>query len=196
MAKYLISFPSAAMVVPDGEWEAVSRDAHAVIDEAKAAGVYVFGGGIDENVPPALVSADGAVAEGAIRGRPRSTAASPYSNCPRATTPSRGLRASLKPVAAPRSCASSASTRSLEGGTEIAQTVRPNKSFKPKPRREAVSFRRSAATFDGVGSRCQHRRRYHASSDRVYVQGGKASCHLQSSGEGRRTCLCLRHRSH
>ena len=64
MAKYLISFPSAAMVVPDGEREAVGRDAHAVIDEAKAAGVYVFGGGIDEDVPPALVSADGRVAEG------------------------------------------------------------------------------------------------------------------------------------
>ncbi|WP_371417302.1 hypothetical protein [Noviherbaspirillum sp. UKPF54] len=53
MAKYLISFPSAAMVVPDGEWDAVSRDAHAVIHEAKAAGVYVFSGGIDEDVPPA-----------------------------------------------------------------------------------------------------------------------------------------------
>ena len=64
MAKYLISFPSAAMVVPEGEWEAVSRDAHAVIDEAKAAGVYVFGGGIDEAVPPVLVSDDGSVAEG------------------------------------------------------------------------------------------------------------------------------------
>ena len=38
MAKYLISFPSAAMVVPDGEWGAVGRDAHAVIDEAKATG--------------------------------------------------------------------------------------------------------------------------------------------------------------
>ena len=64
MAKYLISFPSAAMVVPDGEWEAVGRDAHAVIDEAKAAGVYVFGGGIDENVPPVRVSADGRVVDG------------------------------------------------------------------------------------------------------------------------------------
>ena len=64
MAKYLISFPSAAMVVPDGEWGAVGRDAHAVIDEAKAAGVYVFGGGIDEDVPPVLVSADGTVAMG------------------------------------------------------------------------------------------------------------------------------------
>jgi len=64
MAKYLISFPSAAMVVRDSALEAAGRDAHAVIDEAKAAGVYVFAGGIDEAVPPALVSADGAVAKG------------------------------------------------------------------------------------------------------------------------------------
>lgn len=64
MAKYLISFPSAAMVVPAGEWDAVVCDSHAVIAEAKAAGVYVFGGGIDEGVPPVRVSADGSVAEG------------------------------------------------------------------------------------------------------------------------------------
>ncbi|QDW66720.1 YciI family protein [Luteimonas granuli] len=64
MAKYLISFPGAAMVVPDDEWEAVVRDSHVVIEEAKAAGVYVFGGGIDEGVPPVLVSATGAIAQG------------------------------------------------------------------------------------------------------------------------------------
>jgi hypothetical protein len=64
MAKYLISFPSAAMVVPDGDMDAVSRDSHAVIEEAKAAGVYVFGGGIDESVAPILVSADGSAADG------------------------------------------------------------------------------------------------------------------------------------
>jgi hypothetical protein len=64
MAKYLISFPSAAMVVPEGEWKAVERDSHAVIEEAKAAGVYVFGGGIDESVPPVLVSANGTSEEG------------------------------------------------------------------------------------------------------------------------------------
>lgn len=62
--KYLISFPSAAMVVPEDEMEAVGRDSHMVIREAKEAGVYVFGGGIDESVPPVLVSADGSVAEG------------------------------------------------------------------------------------------------------------------------------------
>ena len=62
MAKYLISFPSAVMAVPDSERESVGRDAHAVIDEAKAAGVYVFGGGIDEDVQPELPSRDEAVA--------------------------------------------------------------------------------------------------------------------------------------
>jgi hypothetical protein len=64
MAKYLISFPGAAMVVPDGDLQAVGRDARAVIDAAKAAGVYVFAGGIDEAVPPILVSADGTFATG------------------------------------------------------------------------------------------------------------------------------------
>jgi len=64
MAKYLISFPSIAMDVPAADMADVSRDAHAVIDQAKAAGVYVFGGGIDETVPPVLVAADGSVADG------------------------------------------------------------------------------------------------------------------------------------
>ncbi|MFO0797137.1 MAG: hypothetical protein U0804_06635 [Gemmataceae bacterium] len=73
MAKYLISFPSAAMVVSDDELEAAGRDSRAVIAEAKAAGVYVFGGGIDEAVPPVLVSADGAAAEGGYPWGPRLT---------------------------------------------------------------------------------------------------------------------------
>lgn len=64
MAKYLISFPSAAMAVPESELEEVGRDARAIIEEAKAAGVYVFGGGINEDVPPVLVAADGTVAMG------------------------------------------------------------------------------------------------------------------------------------
>jgi hypothetical protein len=131
MAKYLISFPSSAMVVPDGEWGAVNRDAHAVIDEAKAAGVYVFGGGIDEDVPPVLVSADGTVTMGGF-GRPRSMAASPCWNCLRATRPSRGRRVSPRPVGATKNCASSGSTHSPKGDTEMARQVRPNNSFKPK----------------------------------------------------------------
>jgi hypothetical protein len=64
MTHYLISFPSAAMVVPEGEFDDVVREAHAVIQEAKDAGVYVFGGGIDESVEPVTVSADGTVTAG------------------------------------------------------------------------------------------------------------------------------------
>lgn len=70
MAKYLITFPSAAMDVTDRDLEAIGRDAHAVIREAKEAGVYVFGGGIDESVPPVLVSADGSVAQGGYTWAP------------------------------------------------------------------------------------------------------------------------------
>lgn len=61
MAKYLISFPSEAMVLTKEEFPIVAADAHAVIEEAKAAGVYVFGGGIDERIDPVLVAADGSV---------------------------------------------------------------------------------------------------------------------------------------
>ena len=61
MTKYLISFPSEAMVLTDDEFPIVVAESHAVIEEAKAAGVYVFGGGINEEVDPVLVAADGSV---------------------------------------------------------------------------------------------------------------------------------------
>lgn len=67
MTKYLISFPSAAMQVSEVELPAVGEAARAVIREAKAAGVYVFGGGIAE-VPPVLVFGDGSVAGGTYPG--------------------------------------------------------------------------------------------------------------------------------
>ena len=52
------------MVVPDAELHVVGWAAHAVIEEAKVAGVYVFGGGIDESIPPLLVNAEGTVTLG------------------------------------------------------------------------------------------------------------------------------------
>ncbi|MCD0447219.1 YciI family protein [Glycomyces sp. A-F 0318] len=68
MTKYLISFPGEAMVFPEEEFAAVVEDSHAVIEEAKKAGVYVFGGGIDEAVAPVLVAGDGTVTEGTHPG--------------------------------------------------------------------------------------------------------------------------------
>jgi hypothetical protein len=61
MAKYLISFPAPAMNVPAEDMAAVGEAARAVIREAKKAGVYVFGGGINGDVPPLMVAADGTV---------------------------------------------------------------------------------------------------------------------------------------
>ena len=68
MTKYLISFPGDAMVVPAEEFGAVGDAARAVIEEAKAAGVYVFGGGIDEAVDPVRVAGDCTVTEGTYPG--------------------------------------------------------------------------------------------------------------------------------
>lgn len=61
MTKYLISFPAQAMHVPGEQMAAVSEAAHAVIREAKKAGAYVFGGGINEGLAPLMVAADGTV---------------------------------------------------------------------------------------------------------------------------------------
>ena len=63
MTKYLISFPSDAMVLAPDEFKQVGRDAHAVTAEAKAAGIWVFGGGIHEGVEPVTVAADGTVGD-------------------------------------------------------------------------------------------------------------------------------------
>jgi len=61
MTKYLISFPARAMEVPSEQMAAVGEAARAVIREAKRAGVYVFGGGINEDFGPLMVAADGTV---------------------------------------------------------------------------------------------------------------------------------------
>lgn len=59
MTKYLISFPARAMDVAAEDLAAVSEASHEVIREAKAAGVYVFGGGINADVAPLMVASDG-----------------------------------------------------------------------------------------------------------------------------------------
>ena len=60
---YLISFPGAAMDLDEADFGAAGVDSRAVIREAKAAGVYVFGGGINEDVPSVMVAADGTMTD-------------------------------------------------------------------------------------------------------------------------------------
>ena len=64
MTKYLILFPSGAMDIPEEEMPDVAKAAHAVIEEAKEAGVYVFTGGLEEDVEPVIVAGDGTVTVG------------------------------------------------------------------------------------------------------------------------------------
>jgi hypothetical protein len=46
VTRYLISFDDGTMVIPDEEFGAVGEAAHAVLREAKQAGVYIHGGGV------------------------------------------------------------------------------------------------------------------------------------------------------
>jgi hypothetical protein len=64
MTRYLISFDAHAMDhVADEDMPDVSRAAHAVVQEAMDAGVWVFGGGI-ENRQASIVGTDGSVTDG------------------------------------------------------------------------------------------------------------------------------------
>src|SRR5919198_233322 len=64
MPRYLISFDAHAMDhTPDEEMPAVAEAAHEVVDEALNAGVWVFGGGL-ENQKASIVGTDGTVTDG------------------------------------------------------------------------------------------------------------------------------------
>jgi hypothetical protein len=110
MTKYLISFPSAAMVFPDEDLQAVSDAAHAVVQEAKDAGVWVFGGGIDESIPPVMVDGDGTVREGTYPQTTQLEAATRCWSCPRTMPPWSGPGRSRPPAVARRRCAHSNTT--------------------------------------------------------------------------------------
>src|ERR1700757_4620194 len=50
--------------IPDEEFPAVGEAAHAVVQEAMEAGVWVFGGGLSEDVDPVMVAGDGTITAG------------------------------------------------------------------------------------------------------------------------------------
>ena len=64
MTRYLISFNAGAMDhIPADELPAVSKAAHAVVQEAVNAGVWVFGGGL-ESQQSSVVATDGTATDG------------------------------------------------------------------------------------------------------------------------------------
>ena len=66
MPRYLISFDDGSMNhIPDEDWASVGEAAHKVVREAKAAGVWIFGGGV-ERQQSTIVATDGTVAVGPV----------------------------------------------------------------------------------------------------------------------------------
>ena len=63
MTRYLISFDDGAMTFPAEELPDVAKAVTAVVHEAEAAGVWVFGGGL-ERQRASIVATDGLVTDG------------------------------------------------------------------------------------------------------------------------------------
>lgn len=63
MARYLISFDDGAMVFPEEDLPEVSRASREVVAQAKQAGVWIFGAGV-EGHDVSVVGIDGSVAPG------------------------------------------------------------------------------------------------------------------------------------
>ncbi len=64
MTKYVISFGAHAMDhIPDEDMPAVAKAAHAVVQEALDAGVYVLAGGLEDE-KASIVASDGTVTDG------------------------------------------------------------------------------------------------------------------------------------
>jgi hypothetical protein len=61
MTRYLISFDEGAMTHSEEDHQDVSDAAHAVVQEAKDAGVWVFGGGLFSHDEMSVVGTDGSV---------------------------------------------------------------------------------------------------------------------------------------
>jgi hypothetical protein len=62
MARYLISFDDGAMSFPQEELPDVDEAAHAVVEEAKHAGVWVTGGGVQGH-EASVVATDGSITD-------------------------------------------------------------------------------------------------------------------------------------
>jgi hypothetical protein len=62
MTRYLISFDDGTMIVADEEMIEVAEAAHAVVQEAKSAGVWVSGGGVIGQ-GASVVATDGTVSQ-------------------------------------------------------------------------------------------------------------------------------------
>jgi len=68
MPRYLISFDDGSMDhIPEEDWPAVGDASHAVVREAKATGIWIFGGGVRRQ-QSTVVATDGTITVGPVPG--------------------------------------------------------------------------------------------------------------------------------
>src|ERR1044071_1274877 len=66
MPRYLISFDDGSMDhIPDADWPAVGEAAHGVVRDAKAAVVWIFGGGLQRQ-QSSIVATNGTITGGPV----------------------------------------------------------------------------------------------------------------------------------
>jgi hypothetical protein len=112
MPRYLISFDDGSMDhIPEEDWPAVGESAHAVVREAKAAGVWIFGGGLQRQ-RSSIVATDGTITDGPVPETKAVVGGFRSLRWPRARTRSCGPPGSPTRVGARRRSVKSCSTRS------------------------------------------------------------------------------------
>ena len=89
----------------------MDKAAHAVGQEAKAAGVWVFAGGLHDHQEVSVVATDGTVTDGPYPARRSTWAVSRSWTCPHARRRWSGLPSWLPPAAVRKRSASSCPTR-------------------------------------------------------------------------------------
>ncbi|MBS3932977.1 MAG: hypothetical protein KGZ35_01325 [Truepera sp.] len=66
MPRYLISFDDGSMDhIPVEDWQSVGEASHKVVRQAKAAGVWIFGGGVQRQ-QSTIVATDGTITAGPV----------------------------------------------------------------------------------------------------------------------------------
>jgi hypothetical protein len=66
MPRYLISFDDGSMDhIPEEDWQAVGDASRAVVREAKATGIWIFGGGVQRQ-QSTVVATDGTITAGSV----------------------------------------------------------------------------------------------------------------------------------
>ena len=153
MERYLISFDDGTMIIPEEDLPAVGEAARNVVREAKAAGVWVFGGGVMHQ-RASIVGTDGTVSDGPDPETKASSAASRSSRCPHVKRRWSGRAGSPSPAGARRRCGRSGTTRNPDRRPQAPHTFVACHAHRAGLRRHSPRGLGEPGITHGPGLRC------------------------------------------